>query len=55
MMGDIENACLTAPITDKFRTVLGPEFGDDAEVRGCCIQESPGILHIPLEVEALTC
>jgi hypothetical protein len=50
MMGDIYNAYLTAPITDKVWTVLGPEFGDDAgrrdlivrviwpEVRGCCIQ-----------------
>jgi hypothetical protein len=30
MMGDIENAYLTAPITDTVWTVLGPEFGDDA-------------------------
>jgi hypothetical protein len=29
-MADIENAYLTAPITDKVWTVLGPEFGDDA-------------------------
>jgi hypothetical protein len=26
MMGDIENAYLTAPITEKVWTVLGPEF-----------------------------
>jgi hypothetical protein len=34
MMGDIENAYLTAPITEKVWTVLGPEFGDDAGKRG---------------------
>jgi hypothetical protein len=28
-MADIENAYLTAPITEKVWTVLGPEFGDD--------------------------
>jgi hypothetical protein len=27
MMGDIEYAYLTAPITEKVRTVIGPEFG----------------------------
>jgi hypothetical protein len=29
-MADIENAYLTAPITEKVWTVFGPEFGDDA-------------------------
>jgi hypothetical protein len=29
-MADIENAYLTAPITEKVWTVLGPKFGDDA-------------------------
>jgi hypothetical protein len=29
-MADIENAYLTAPITETVWTVLGPEFGDDA-------------------------
>jgi hypothetical protein len=29
-MADIENSYLTAPITEKVWTVLGPEFGDDA-------------------------
>jgi hypothetical protein len=28
-MADIENAYLTAPITDKVWTMLGPELGDD--------------------------
>jgi hypothetical protein len=28
-MSDIENSYLTAPITEKVWTVLGPEFGDD--------------------------
>jgi hypothetical protein len=30
-MADIENTYLTAPITEKVWTVLGPEFGNDAE------------------------
>jgi hypothetical protein len=29
-MDDIDNAYLTAPLTEKVWTVLGPEFGDDA-------------------------
>jgi hypothetical protein len=29
-MADIENAYLTAPLTEKIWTVLGPEFGDEA-------------------------
>jgi hypothetical protein len=29
-MADIENAYLTAPLTENVWTVLGPEFGDDA-------------------------
>jgi hypothetical protein len=29
-MADIENAYLTAPITEKVLCVLGPEFGNDA-------------------------
>jgi hypothetical protein len=33
MMGDIENAYLTAPITEKVCTVIGPEFGEDAGKR----------------------
>jgi hypothetical protein len=34
-MADIENAYLTAAITEKVWTVLGPEFGDDT--RKCAI------------------
>jgi hypothetical protein len=29
-MADIENAYLTAPISEKVWTVIDPEFGDDA-------------------------
>jgi hypothetical protein len=29
-MADIENAYLTAPITEKIWNVLGPDLGDDA-------------------------
>jgi hypothetical protein len=32
-MGNIENAYLTAPITEKVWTVLGPEFDEDAGKR----------------------
>jgi hypothetical protein len=34
-MADIENEYLTAPITEKVWTVLGPEFGDDT--RKCAL------------------
>jgi hypothetical protein len=36
-MSDIENAYLTAPLTEKVWTVLGPEFGDDAENRALIV------------------
>jgi hypothetical protein len=29
-VGDVLNACITAPITEKVWTVLGPKFGTDA-------------------------
>jgi hypothetical protein len=32
-MADIENAYLPAPLTEKVWTMLGPEFGDEAENR----------------------
>jgi hypothetical protein len=46
-MADIENAYLTAPITEKVWTVLGPEFGDDDGkcaliVRALCGMKSTG-------------
>jgi hypothetical protein len=37
-MADIENAYLTAPITEKVWTVLGPEFGDDAGKRALIVR-----------------
>jgi hypothetical protein len=36
-MADIENTYLTAPLTEKVWTVLGPEFGDDAENRALIV------------------
>jgi hypothetical protein len=36
-MADIENAYLTAPITEKVWTVLGPEFGDDTGKRALIV------------------
>jgi hypothetical protein len=36
-MAYIENAYLTAPITEKVWTVLGPEFGDDAGKRALIV------------------
>jgi hypothetical protein len=38
MMGDIENTYLTAPITDKVWTVLGPGFGEDAGKRALIVR-----------------
>jgi hypothetical protein len=37
-MADIENAYLTAPITEKVWNVLGPEFGDDAGKRALIVR-----------------
>jgi hypothetical protein len=43
MMGDIENAYLTAPITDKAWTVIGPEFGEDAGKRALIVRALYGL------------
>jgi hypothetical protein len=43
MMGDIENDYLTAPITEKVWTVLGPEFGDDAGKRALIVRAIYGL------------
>jgi hypothetical protein len=43
MMGDIENAYLTAPITEKVWTVLGPEFGDNAGKRSLIVRALYGL------------
>jgi hypothetical protein len=37
-MADIENAYLTAPLTEKVWTVLGPEFGDDDGKRALIVR-----------------
>jgi hypothetical protein len=42
-MADIENAYLTAPITEKVCTVLGPEFGDDAGKRALIVRDLYGL------------
>jgi hypothetical protein len=42
-MADIENAYLTAPITEKIWTVLGREFGDDAGKRAIIVRELYGL------------
>jgi hypothetical protein len=42
-MADIENADLTAPITEKVWTVLGPEFGDDAEKHALIVWDLYGL------------
>jgi hypothetical protein len=43
MMGDIENAYLTAPITEKGCTVLGPEFGEEAGKRALIVRALYGL------------
>jgi hypothetical protein len=40
---EIENAYLTAPITEKVWTVLGPEFGDDAGKRALILRALYGL------------
>jgi hypothetical protein len=42
-MADIENTYLTAPITEKVWTVLGPEFGDDAGKRALIVRTLYGL------------
>jgi hypothetical protein len=42
-MADIENAYLTAPITEKVWTLLGPEFGDDAGNRALIVRALYGL------------
>jgi hypothetical protein len=42
-MADIENAYLTAPITEKVSTVLVPEFGDDAGERALIVRAMYGL------------
>jgi hypothetical protein len=42
-MADIENAYLTAPITEKVWTVLGPEFVDDAGKRTLIVRALYGL------------
>jgi hypothetical protein len=42
-MGDIENAYLTAPITEKVSTVIGPEFGEDAGKRALIVGSLYGL------------
>jgi hypothetical protein len=42
-MADIENAYLTAPLTEKVWTVLGPEFGDDTGKRALIMRSLYGL------------
>jgi hypothetical protein len=42
-MADIENAYLTAPITEKIWNVLGPEFGGDAGKRALIVRALYGL------------
>jgi hypothetical protein len=42
-MADIENTYLTAPLTEKVWTVLGPEFGDDAWKRALIVRALYGL------------
>jgi hypothetical protein len=58
-VGDVLNAYITAPITKKVWTVLGPEFSIDAsksaiivhalwiEECWCCILRKLGFIHAP--------
>jgi hypothetical protein len=42
-MADIENAYLTAPITEKIWNVLGPDFGDDSGKRVLIVRAIYGL------------
>ena len=41
--GDVENAYITAPITEKVLTVLGPEFGADTGKHAIIVQALYGL------------
>jgi hypothetical protein len=43
IMGNIDNAYLNAPITEKVWTVLGPEFGDKAGKRALIVRALYGL------------
>jgi hypothetical protein len=43
MMSDIDITYLTAPITEKVWTLLGPEFGEDAGKRALIVRELYGL------------
>jgi hypothetical protein len=42
-MADIDNAYLTAPITEKIWTILGAEFGDEAGKRALIVRALNGL------------
>jgi hypothetical protein len=42
-VGDIENAYLTAPVTEKIWTTLGPEFGADAGKKAVVVRALYGL------------
>jgi hypothetical protein len=42
-MVDIENAYLTAPLTEKIWNVISPEFGDDAGKRALIVRALYGL------------
>ena len=41
--GDVMNSCITAPITEKVWTILGPEFGADQGKKAIIVRELYGI------------
>jgi hypothetical protein len=42
-IGDVENAYITAPVSEKIWTVLGPEFGPDAGKRAIIVRSLYGL------------
>ena len=40
---DIENAYLTAPVTEKVWTILGPKFGKNASKRAIVVRSLYGL------------
>jgi hypothetical protein len=42
-VGDVLNAYITAPVKEKVRTVLGPEFGHDAGKRAIIVRALYGL------------
>jgi hypothetical protein len=50
-IGDVENAYLMAPVTEKIWTRLGPEFGDDSGKQANVVRSLYGLKSVAHHTE----